>query len=86
MKSLLACFSLLIFFLPFSAKSNNFDVEEISVQPLNNVIHRTGKLDFKRTLSLSFKSSGYLTKLSVDEGDYFDHKQLLASMDNSELI
>lgn len=91
MKSILGRLSLLLFIMSFSATSKattlkNYDIEEISVQPLKTIIHRTGRLAFKRTINLSFKSSGYLSKLSVDEGDYFEKDQILAAMDVSELV
>ncbi|MFT5296168.1 MAG: multidrug efflux system membrane fusion protein [Colwellia sp.] len=70
----------------FSAFSQNYDLEQVIVEPYADTIKRTGKLDFKRTLNLSFKSSGYLTKLSVDEGQYFEKDQLLASLDTTELL
>lgn len=69
-----------------TAVAQNFDVAEFSVEPYINKIQRTGKLAFKRTLNLSFKSSGYLTELTVDEGDYFSRDQLLARLDTAELI
>ena len=72
--------------LTLSVTATTYNLEEIVVEPYADVIQRTGKLDFKRTLNLSFKSSGYLTKLSVDEGDYFEKSQLLASLDVAELI
>jgi len=80
--------SLLILFscVTLSVTANTYNLEEIVVEPYADVIKRTGKLGFKRTLNLSFKSSGYLTKLSVDEGDYFEKGQLLASLDVAELI
>ena len=71
--------------LPLRAMTANFDVENVQVEQYNDVVIRTGKLDFKRTLNLSFKSSGYLTKLSVDEGEYFEKEQLLASLETVEL-
>ncbi|GAW95508.1 MULTISPECIES: efflux RND transporter periplasmic adaptor subunit [Colwellia] len=49
-------------------------------------INRTGKLAFKRTLTLSFKSSGYLSQLNIDEGESFTKGQLLAQLDSTELI
>ena len=77
--------SLLFLILSLSMPLKAYEIEEISVQPINYSIHRTGKLDFKRTLNLSFKSSGYLHKLTVDEGDYFQKNQLLALLDTAEL-
>jgi RND family efflux transporter MFP subunit len=70
----------------FTSFSQNYDLEQVIVEPYADTIKRTGKLDFKRTLNLSFKSSGYLTKLSVDEGQYFEKDQLLASLDTTELL
>jgi RND family efflux transporter MFP subunit len=70
----------------FSVLSQSYDLEQVIVEPYADTIKRTGKLDFKRTLNLSFKSSGYLTELSVDEGQYFEKDQLLASLDTTELL
>jgi multidrug efflux system membrane fusion protein len=70
----------------FSALSQSYDLEQVIVEPYADTIKRTGKLDFKRTLNLSFKSSGYLAKLSVDDGEYFNKDQLLASLDTTELL
>jgi len=65
--------------------AKNYDVEEVVVEPFIDVIKRTGKVNFKRTLNLSFKATGFLTQLSVDEGDRFEKQQLLASLDTTEL-
>jgi len=70
----------------FSALSQSYDLEQVIVEPYANTIKRTGKLDFRRTLNVSFKSSGYLDKLLVDEGQYFENKQLIASLDTTELL
>jgi len=69
----------------FSTLSQSYDLEQVIVEPFADTIKRTGKLDFKRTLNLSFKSSGYLTKLLVEEGQYFEKGQLIASLDTTEL-
>jgi len=89
MKSLF--FTTALFFYLFvgyigQANGQNYELSTISVEPYTNKIQRTGKLAFKRTLNLSFKSTGYLTALSVDEGDYFTKGQILARLDISELI
>ncbi len=68
---------------PSSARS--YDSEVINAELYRDTIQRTGKLDYRRTLSLSFKSSGYLTLLNVDEGEQFTKGQLLASLDITEL-
>ncbi|QOL26483.1 efflux RND transporter periplasmic adaptor subunit [Thalassotalea sp. LPB0316] len=68
-----------------SALAQNFDVEEVSVMPYQQTITRTGRLAFKKTVNLSFKASGYLEFLAVDEGDYFEKGALLAALDNEEL-
>ena len=70
----------------FSTLSQSYDLEQVIVEPFADTIKRTGKLDFKRTLNLSFKSSGYLTKLLVEEGQYFEKNQLIASLDTTELL
>lgn len=62
-----------------------YDTEVISAELYSDTIQRTGKLDYKRTLNLAFKSSGYLTVLNVDAGDKFTKGQLLASLDITEL-
>jgi multidrug efflux system membrane fusion protein len=69
-----------------STLSQSYDFEQIIVEPYADTIKRTGKLDFKRTLNLSFKSSGYLAKLAFDEGQYFEKNQLIASLDTRELL
>ena len=60
--------------------------EQVLVSPYQERIERTGKLAFKHTVKLSFKASGYVTKLTVDEGDLFKKGDLLASLDTAELI
>lgn len=69
-----------------STLSQSYDFEQIIVEPYADTIKRTGKLDFKRTLNLSFKSSGYLATLAFDEGQYFEKNQLIASLDTRELL
>jgi RND family efflux transporter MFP subunit len=68
---------------------NTFDeayqVTKFEVEPYIQVIKRTGKVNFRHTVNLSFKTSGFLTQLSVDEGDVFEAKQRLAALDTSEL-
>ncbi|PKG81293.1 RND transporter [Colwellia sp. 75C3] len=65
--------------------AQQLETKTIKAEPMVKKISRTGKLTFKRTLSLSFKSSGYLEKLSVDEGESFTKGQLLAQIDSEEL-
>jgi RND family efflux transporter MFP subunit len=81
--SILFTLSFILMAKPSLAQS--YDTEVISAQLYSGTIQRTGKLDFKRTLNLAFKSSGYLTLLSVDEGERFKKGQLLASLDITEL-
>ena len=69
-----------------TAVANNYNLEEVNAQPYVEAIERTGKVAFKRVLRLSFKNSGYMTQLSVDEGDVFQKDQVLASLETSELI
>lgn len=59
--------------------------EQLFPKRFVDTVTRTGKLDFKRTLTLSFKSQGYLTQLKVDEGEYFEKDSLLAALEISEL-
>jgi len=85
MKSFLYCLSTLFLLSSFSARAQNYEVVEIDVTPYSQSIKRSGKVAFKRVLRLSFKSSGYLKQLTVDEGDSFEKKQLLASLETIEL-
>ncbi len=66
--------------------AQQLETKTIKAEPIVKKISRTGKLTFKRTLNLSFKSSGYLEKLTIDEGDSFIKGQLLAQLDSEELI
>lgn len=78
----------LILWLSFMTQpllAQSYDTEVINAELYNNTIQRTGKLDYKRTLNLSFKSAGFLALLNVDEGQTFEKGQLLASLDISEL-
>lgn len=68
------------------ASSQQIEIETINVEPIVKTINRTGKLTFKRTLNLSFKSSGYLEVLNIDEGESFTQGQLLAELDSAELV
>ncbi len=66
-------------------QAQEYQLKQIAVQPLVEVINRTGELTLKRKRNLSFKSNGFLAKLSVDEGDYFTKGQILALLDTTEL-
>jgi len=85
MKSFLILLNILSLIFSSTGSAQSYDLEEVSVVPYSDVIKRTGKLDYKRVLNLSFKSSGFLKELNVDEGDVFEKKQLLASLDTIEL-
>ncbi|MGB1262247.1 MAG: efflux RND transporter periplasmic adaptor subunit [Cognaticolwellia sp.] len=65
--------------------AQSYDAQVIRAELYSASIQRTGKLDFKRKLSLSFKSGGYLSLLNVDEGQRFTKGQMLASLDITEL-
>jgi RND family efflux transporter MFP subunit len=67
------------------ASSQTFEVTQIQATAFQQSISRGGKVAFKRTYNLAFKSSGYLAQLLVDEGDVFKENQLLASLDSIEL-
>ncbi len=69
---------------PVSAQQ--LETKTIKAEAIVKKINRTGKLTFKRTVNLSFKTSGYLAELTVDEGDSFIKGQILATLDNAELV
>ncbi|HBY85017.1 MAG TPA: RND transporter [Colwellia sp.] len=77
------CFTSLLLSAPIYAQQ--LETKTINAEPLVKKINRTGKLMFKRTLNLSFKSGGYLQELNIDEGDSFTKGQLLAQLDIEEL-
>jgi multidrug efflux system membrane fusion protein len=85
MKRLLIVFTLSLILIAKPLLAQLYDTEVISAELYRDTIERTGKLDYKRALSLSFKTSGYLTLLSIDEGEHFKKGQLLASLDITEL-
>ncbi|XQW85015.1 efflux RND transporter periplasmic adaptor subunit [Thalassotalea piscium] len=72
-------------FLSFSIIAQSYESKEISSQPFQQTINKTGKLDFKRTVNLSFKATGYLKVLTVDEGEYFEEGDVLAALETTEL-
>ncbi len=78
----LIVFSILV---PSLVAAQNYELAQVSVSPYEKSFTRAGKVAFKRTLNLSFKSSGFLKKLSVDEGEFFTQGQLLASLNTEEL-
>lgn len=77
------CLCVLVFTLPIHAQQ--FVVEQFEVAPISTTVKRTGKLMYKRTVNLAFKSGGYLNALSVDEGDRFKQGDVLASIATQEL-
>lgn len=85
MKAAIFLINISLILFSYASHSKSYDLEQLSVEPFEGEIKRTGKVDFKRVLNLSFKSNGYLTQLSVDSGDYFEKNQLLASLDIEEL-
>lgn len=68
-----------------SATSEGYQLTQIEPELYTQTIQRTGKVDFAKVVNLSFKTAGFLTQLKVDEGDFFQAKQLLAALDSSEL-
>lgn len=68
-----------------SVSAQQLFVEQFSVAPVTSSFSRTGKLTFKRTVNLAFKSSGYLNRITVDEGDRFNQGDELASIVTEEL-
>lgn len=85
MKAIKFHYSFILCLFSFALLAQTYEIEQLSVEPFSDVIKRTGTLNFKRVQNVSFKSSGYLTKLTVDSGDYFVKGQLLASLDIQEL-
>ena len=69
-----------------NAFGQNYETAKVVVEPFSDTIQRTGKLTFKNTVLLTFKTSGYLSKLSVDEGDAFKKGTILASLDTTEIL
>jgi RND family efflux transporter MFP subunit len=82
----LLCHLLFYLSLSVNASEQQVDIQTINTIPYIKVINRTGKLGFKRTLNLSFKTAGYLAKINIDEGDSFVKGQVLAELDTFELI
>lgn len=85
MKLFTIAFTLLLIFTSNTMFAQSYDTEVINAELYSGTIKRTGKLDYKRTLNLSFKNSGYLALLNIDEGDSFKKGDLLASLDTTEL-
>jgi len=73
-------------FLTTSISAQQIETKTIKAEPIVKKINRSGKLTFKRTVNLSFKTNGYLEELTVDEGDSFTKGQVLAKLDNFELV
>ncbi|WP_343817361.1 efflux RND transporter periplasmic adaptor subunit [Colwellia asteriadis] len=82
----LTCSLLIYCFFSNISHAQSYKVNAIKAEPFIYEINRTGKLAFKRTLNLSFKTSGFLEELNVDEGDRFSAGQILAELDAFELI
>jgi len=72
--------------LNVNALAQQLDIKTISPEFFVKEVNRTGQLNFKRTLNLSFKTAGYLAKVNVDEGDSFVKGQILAKLDTFQLI
>ena len=72
-----------LFSLPIAAQ--NYETQEITSALFQHNVNKTGKLAFKRTLNLSFKATGYLKVLTVDEGEYFAVNDTLAALETTEL-
>jgi RND family efflux transporter MFP subunit len=83
---LLFCLLFVSILLATSASAQQLETKTIQAEVIAKKINRTGKLTFQRTVNLSFKTSGYLAELTVDEGDVFTKGQVLAQLDNAELV
>lgn len=68
-----------------SMSNESYQVTQVDVEPYIQIIERTGKVNFRHVINLSFKTAGFLTHLNVDEGDTFEANQLLATLDTAEL-
>jgi RND family efflux transporter MFP subunit len=84
-QSLISCLFIISLLLMMPTYAQQIESKTIKPELMIKEINRAGKLNFKRTLNLSFKSSGYLEKLNVDEGESFVKGQLLAQLDSEEL-
>ena len=82
---LLSSFFIISVSLVIPTFAQQLETKTIKAERMVKKISRMGKLTFKRTLNLSFKTNGYLEKLNVDEGDSFIKGQLLAQLDSEEL-
>lgn len=80
-------FSIALFINPFSVNGAepDYQVAVIEATSLENTLRKTGKVAYKRMLKLSFKSSGYLSTINIDEGEYFKQGDVLATLDITEL-
>lgn len=80
-------FIVIVFLNLFSSVilAQRYESQEIVAATFQQTINKTGKLDFKRTLDLSFKATGYLKVLTVDEGEYFAKGDILAALETTEL-
>ena len=67
------------------ACAKNHETLNITASEYQYSIQRVGKLDHKRTTNLTFKSSGYLKALHIDEGEFFKKGDVLAALDTLEL-
>ena len=61
------------------------DSLNLNIEPYVKHSTRTGELNLAYTYQYSFKSSGLITKLSLNEGDTFTKGTLLASIDTDDL-
>jgi len=68
-----------------SEVNEGYQLTQIEAEPYTQIIQRTGKVNFARVVNLSFKTAGFLTQLNVDEGGFFEEKELLAALDTAEL-
>ncbi len=84
-QALMLSMSTLLLLSSFSADAQQAKVEQVTPQLYVKNVSRTGKVAFRRTQNLSFKTSGYLTRLNIDEGQVFKQEQVLASLDITEL-
>ena len=80
--------ALAIFFVNahFSHANDSYVTEVIKAQPHSVVTEKLGVFSYLDEMTLAFKSSGYVQKIAVEQGDRVSAGQMLASIDATELV
>ena len=69
----------------FSFPSIALEALKIKAQEYSKPTHRVGQLAFFKTYQASFKSSGNITQLAIEEGQAFKKGEILAKVDTDDL-